>query len=106
ELGVLNVGGTGIVKVNEVSFELGKLDALYVGRGNQEIVFSSSDAAQPAEFYLLSYPAHATHPTRLIRAYEQAKAMLGTAETANLREITKLIHLEGARSCQLEMGFT
>ncbi len=106
ELGVLNVGGTGIVKVNGVSFELGKLDALYVGRGNEEIVFSSSDPAQPAEFYLLSYPAHATHATRLIRAYEQAKAMLGTAETANLREITKLIHLEGTRSCQLVMGFT
>jgi 4-deoxy-L-threo-5-hexosulose-uronate ketol-isomerase len=106
ELGVLNVGGAGTVKVNGVPFELKKLDALYVGRGNEEIVFSSADPTHAAEFYLLSYPAHATHPTKLIRAYEQAKVTLGAPETANLREITKLIHLEGTRSCQLVMGFT
>ena len=106
ELGVLNIGGAGVVKVNGIRFELKKLDALYVGRGNEEIVFSSSEPAQSAEFYLLSYPAHATHPTALIRSAEQAKVSLGAAETANLREITKLIHLEGARSCQLVMGFT
>jgi 4-deoxy-L-threo-5-hexosulose-uronate ketol-isomerase len=106
ELGVLNVGGPGSVTANGVPFELKKLDALYVGRGNEEIVFSSVDSAHPAEFYLLSYPAHATHPTQLIRSAEQTKVMLGAAETANLREITKLIHLEGTRSCQLVMGVT
>jgi 4-deoxy-L-threo-5-hexosulose-uronate ketol-isomerase len=106
ELGVLNIGGAGSVTANGTPFELKKLDALYVGRGNEEIVFSSLDPAHPAEFYLLSYPAHATHPTQLIRSAEQAKVMLGAAETANLREITKLIHLEGTRSCQLVMGFT
>ena len=106
ELGVLNIGGAGRVKVNGVPFELKKLDALYVGRGNQEIVFSSVDPAHSAEFYLLSYLAHATHPTQLIRSAEQAKVSLGATETANLREITKLIHLEGTRSCQLVMGFT
>jgi 4-deoxy-L-threo-5-hexosulose-uronate ketol-isomerase len=106
ELGILNIGGAGAVKVNSVPFELKKLDALYVGRGNEEIVFSSSDPVHPAEFYLLSYPAHATHPTTLIRSAERTRATLGAAETANLREITKLIHLEGTRSCQLVMGFT
>jgi 4-deoxy-L-threo-5-hexosulose-uronate ketol-isomerase len=106
ELGVLNIGGAGEVKVNGIPFELKKLDALYVGRGNEEIVFSSADTAHTAEFYLLSYPAHATHPTRLIRSAEQAKVTLGAAETANLRELTKLVHLEGTRSCQLVMGFT
>jgi 4-deoxy-L-threo-5-hexosulose-uronate ketol-isomerase len=106
ELGILNIGGAGVVKVNGISFELEKLDALYIGRGNEEIVFSSTDPAQPAGFYLLSYPAHATHPTQLIRSAEPAKITLGAAPTANLREITKLIHLEGTRSCQLVMGFT
>ena len=106
ELGVLNIGGAGVVRVNGVPFELNKLDALYVGRGNEEIVFSSADTAQAAEFYLLSYPAHATHPTKFVRSAEQAKVALGAAETGNLREITKLIHLEGTRSCQLVMGFT
>jgi 4-deoxy-L-threo-5-hexosulose-uronate ketol-isomerase len=33
-------------------------------------------------------------------------ATLGSPATANLRTINKLIHLEGARSCQLVMGFT
>jgi 4-deoxy-L-threo-5-hexosulose-uronate ketol-isomerase len=106
ELGILNIGGAGVVTVGGVPFEIKKLDALYVGRGNEEIVFSSSDSAHAAEFYLLSYPAHATHATQLIRSGEQAKVTLGAAETANLREITKLIHLEGTRSCQLVMGFT
>jgi 4-deoxy-L-threo-5-hexosulose-uronate ketol-isomerase len=106
ELGVLNIGGAGEVKVNGTRFELKRLDALYVGRGSEEIVFSSADTAHAAEYYLLSYPAHATYPTKLIRSAEQAKVTLGAAETANLREITKLIHLEGTRSCQLVMGFT
>jgi 4-deoxy-L-threo-5-hexosulose-uronate ketol-isomerase len=106
ELGVLNIGGAGVIKVNGVPFELEKLDALYVGPGNEEIVFSSSDMTSPAEFYLLSYPAHAAHPTTLIRSAEQARVTLGASETANVREITKLIHLEGTRSCQLVMGFT
>jgi 4-deoxy-L-threo-5-hexosulose-uronate ketol-isomerase len=106
ELGILNIGDAGKVTVNGTPFQLRKLDALYVGRGNEEIAFSSDDAALPAEFYLLSYPAHATYPTQLIRSVEQSKNTLGAPETANLREITKLIHLDGTRSCQLVMGFT
>jgi len=54
----------------------------------------------------LSYPAHAVHPTKLVHSVDEAKTTLGSAETANLRDITKVIHLEGARSCQLVMGFT
>jgi len=106
ELGILNIGGVGTVSVNDANFELNKLDGLYVGRGNENVVFESADPAQPADFYLLSYPAHAVYPTQLIRSAEQAKVTLGAPETANLREITKLIHLEGTRSCQLVMGFT
>jgi 4-deoxy-L-threo-5-hexosulose-uronate ketol-isomerase len=106
ELGILNIGSAGTVTVNGTAYELQTLDALYVGRGDEEISFSSADKEHPAEFYLLSYPAHAVHPTRLIRSAEQQKATLGSVETANLREITRLIHLEGTRSCQLVMGFT
>jgi 4-deoxy-L-threo-5-hexosulose-uronate ketol-isomerase len=106
ELGILNIGGAGSVKVEGVHYELKALDALYVGRGNEEIIFSSADGSIPAEFYLLSYPAHAVHPTQLIHSKEQAKTTLGSPETANLREITRLIHLEETRSCQLVMGFT
>jgi 4-deoxy-L-threo-5-hexosulose-uronate ketol-isomerase len=106
ELGILNIGGNGIVTVGGTPYALQNLDALYVGRGNEEIAFSSVDATSPAEFYLLSYPAHAVYPTQLILSGEQGKVELGSAQNANHREITKLIYLDGVRSCQLVMGFT
>src|ERR1019366_8553381 len=37
ELGVLNVGGAGSVVVDGVTFELDKLDCLYVGRGSKAV---------------------------------------------------------------------
>jgi 4-deoxy-L-threo-5-hexosulose-uronate ketol-isomerase len=106
ELGVLNIGGPGTIQVQDAEYELGKLDALYIGRENEEVAFASKDTSHPAEFYLLSYPSHAVHPTSLIRAREQQGSKLGSSETANLREITRLIHLNGVRSSQLVMGFT
>ena len=106
ELGILNIGGAGKVIVNGKVYEIPRLDALYVGRGNEEVVFSSTDTAHPAEFYLLSYPAHTEFPTQLIHSAESQKAKLGSAAMANERELTRLIHLEGTRSCQLVMGFT
>ncbi len=106
ELGILNIGAAGEVEVDGEKHTLGKLDALYVGRGDHSITFSSSDSSSPAEFYLLSYPAHAEYPTTLIQRGKEAPLTIGAQETANLRTITKLIHLEGARSCQLVMGFT
>ena len=106
ELGILNIGGAGAVSVDEIAYELGNLDALYVGRGKEHIVFSSLDASFPAEFYLLSYPAHASYPTTKIESGYAESAVLGSPETANHRRINRLIHLAGARSCQLVMGFT
>lgn len=106
ELGVLNVGGPGSVTVDGEVFGLDRLDGLYVGRGARDVVFSSKNPQMPAEFYLLSYPAHAAYPTRPIRSATEARVQLGAPETANKREITKLIHLAGVRSCQLVMGFT
>jgi 4-deoxy-L-threo-5-hexosulose-uronate ketol-isomerase len=108
ELGVLNVGGAGTVTVDGTVFELGKLDVLYIGRGNKDVSFASADAAAPAAFYLLSYPAHAEHPTKRVTFAElQAGAVhLGSEETCNKRSIYKAIFLDGIRSCQLVMGFT
>lgn len=111
ELGILNIGGPGRVTVGPessapASFDLEKLDALYIGRGNERVEFHSLDESTPAEFYLLSYPAHAEFPTQAIRPAELKRTSLGSAETANRREITRLIHLNGVRSCQLVMGFT
>src|SRR5271170_8288320 len=63
ELGAFNVGGPGSVVVDGKSFDLDKLDCLYVGRGSRDVIFSSSDGKNPANFYLLSYPAHTEYPT-------------------------------------------
>lgn len=106
ELGIINTGAAGVVEVDGVRFELGFLDCLYVGRGSQRVSFSSRRATQPAKFYLLSYPAHATHPTTLARHSETAGTALGAPVTANGRTLYKFIHADGIKSCQLVMGLT
>lgn len=106
ELGVLNIGGPGVVRVGGKSYELNNLDVLYIGRGNAEVSFASSDKAQPAIFYLLSYPAHASYPVALVRKEDAHPKEMGSAETCNHRTICKYIYLDGAQSCQLVMGVT
>jgi 4-deoxy-L-threo-5-hexosulose-uronate ketol-isomerase len=106
ELGVLNIGGPGTVRVDGTSFALECLDGLYVARGSREVSFSSDDPRRPAEFYLVSYPAHATFPTALARRAEAVAVKLGTQAECNSRTIRKYIHPDGIRSCQLVMGFT
>jgi 4-deoxy-L-threo-5-hexosulose-uronate ketol-isomerase len=106
ELGVLNVGGAGSVVVDGKSFDLEKLDCLYVGRGNRAVTFSSKKASDPAYFYLLSYPAHAEYPTAMVKFSDLQGVHLGAAETCNKRTIYKAIYKDGIKSCQLVMGFT
>jgi 4-deoxy-L-threo-5-hexosulose-uronate ketol-isomerase len=106
ELAVFNIGSAGAVQVDDESYSLEKRDALYIGQGQHAISFSGASPDTPAEFYLLSYPAHAVHPLALVRAADLVPQTIGDPATANLRSIHKLIHLEGASSCQLVMGFT
>ena len=106
ELGALNIGGKGTIQVDGKPFALDNLDCLYIGRGAKEVVFESSDMASPAIFYLLSYLAHASYPTTLVRKDQASPTELGSAETCNRRTIRKYIYLDGARSCQLVMGVT
>jgi 4-deoxy-L-threo-5-hexosulose-uronate ketol-isomerase len=106
ELGVLNVSGAGSVVVDGKSFEMGKLDCLYVGRGSKAVTFSSKSAKDPAHFYLLSYPAHAEYPTAMVKFADLQGLQLGAAETCNKRTIYKAIYKDGIKSCQLVMGFT
>src|SRR5579862_972935 len=106
EVGALNSGGRGAIHVDGTTYNLDNLDCLYIGRGSQKISFESSDPATPAVFYLLSYPAHASHPTTLVYKDQANPVELGSAETCNHRTVCKYIHLEGAKSCQLVMGVT
>lgn len=106
ELGALNIGGNGVIHVDGKSYAMGNLDCLYLGRGAKEILFESADANAPAIFYLLSYPAHAGHPTTLVRKDQASRVELGSVETCNRRTVCKYIYLDGVASCQLVMGVT
>lgn len=106
ELGVLNTGGAGTVTVDGTAHALAAHDVLYVGRGSRDVTFASHDAAAPARFYLVSYPAHAAHPTTRVTPAEADALELGTQETANARRVRRYVHAGGARSAQLVMGVT
>lgn len=106
ELGIINVGEDAIVEADGETYSLSKLDALYLGKGTKEVVFKPvRQGAQPV-LYLLSAPAHATHPNQLLKKEDAQPTTIGDAATANRRTIYKYIHLEGIRSCQLVMGLT
>lgn len=106
ELGIINIGGAGTVRVDGTDYELGYREALYVGRGSKEVVFHSADAGQPAHFYLNSTPAHRACPTKKVTEAEAEVVELGTLETANHRVIRKLIVSSVVEVCQLQMGMT
>ncbi len=106
ELGIINVGGAGTVKVDGEMFELGFKEALYIGRGKQELIFSSRNAAAPAKFYFNSTPAHTAYPTRRITKQDAEIVTLGAQETSNHRTINKLIVNSVLPTCQLQMGMT
>jgi 4-deoxy-L-threo-5-hexosulose-uronate ketol-isomerase len=106
ELGIINVAGDGEVIVDGKSYEVNKLDCLYIGKGTKQVAFKSKNSNIPAVFYLLSAPAHKTYPVALMTHAQAAKVNAGHQSTANERVINKYVHLEGIQSCQLVMGLT
>lgn len=106
EVGIVNVGGNAVVRVNDHDHTLQGNDMLYVGRGKKKIEFRSQDKKTPAALYFVSYPAHADYPDVLVRHSEAEKVTIGSAEGANKRTINKYIHMGGVKSCQLVMGLT
>ena len=106
EIGVLNIGGAGTVTVDGTAHALGKRDLVYVSRGSRSVSFASDDAGQPARFYIVSYPAHAAHPTSVVLAKDAQGGELGSMEQANRRRIVRYIHTAGVKSAQLVMGMT
>ncbi|RWB30348.1 MAG: 5-dehydro-4-deoxy-D-glucuronate isomerase [Mesorhizobium sp.] len=106
EMIAVNIGGTGVVKAGGQSYELQPRDMLYLGMGANEVSFASANAAEPAKFYLLSAPAHQSHPSRLIRIGDAKRLDLGSQATSNERSIFQFIHAEGVKTCQLVVGMT
>jgi len=106
EIGIVNVGGSGSILVDEKSFAMDNKDCLYIGLGNKKVVFSSDSEKNPAIYYMTSTPAHKEYPTTKAAKAEANPVELGTPETCNERTIFQYIHLNGIKSCQLVMGFT
>lgn len=117
ELGVINIGGTGVITVDGKEYTVEHKQGMYIGMGSKDISFASADAAAPAKFYLNSAPAHMTYPTVLIKRdgtpkdgvviiKDENKVELGCLEDSNHRTICKYILPGQVESCQLEMGMT
>ncbi len=110
EIGILNVGpAAGTLRVGAAVHELGPLDCLYVGLGEKDVSFeapSPAPAGSGPQFFFISTPAHAKHPTAVVRSADLRTDPIGDPAKANRRRINKLIHPDGVKSCQLVMGFT
>jgi len=106
EIGIINVGGSGLITVDGIGYHLDRLSCLYLGKGTEKVVFSSQIPSDPALFFMLSTPAHDVLPNRLFSKEEASPVELGTAENVNQRTIYKYIHQDGINSCQLVMGLT
>ncbi len=106
ELGVFNIGGPGVVRVNGTGYRLATRDAIYIGRGNREVRFESEDRNSPAVYYFVSYPAHSVCESRVVRESEAEASVLGTAAKANRRTLRRYISLPAVTTSQLTMGLT
>ena len=106
EIGVINIGGSGLIKVDKKDYKMKHKDALYIGRGSKNIELSSSNSNKPAKYYFVSYPAHTSFPTAHAKFSESTPVHLGSLSTSNKRTIYKYIFPDGIQSCQLVMGLT
>lgn len=106
EMGIFNVGGEGYVKAGDNVFRMGYKEALYLGKGDRKVTFSSTDPQNPAKFYFCSAPAHAAYPGHLTTKENAVHMELGSLEESNHRIINRMIVQEVTPTCQLQMGMT
>lgn len=102
ELIAVNIGEAGTISVDSTDHAVGPRDMLYVGMGAKDVRF----AGEGAKFYLLSAPAHASHPTTLLQKSGAKRLDLGSNETANERSIFQYVNADSVRTCQLVVGLT
>lgn len=105
EIGLVNLGEPGHVRVGENRYSLGPMDFLYIGAGQPEIAFEPCGASQPC-FYFLSCPADRQLPVARIGRNEVTPEEIGETHTSSRRKLFRFIHPEGVASCRLVMGMT
>ncbi len=106
EMGIINIGGTGKITVDGTTHELKYKEALYIGSGEKEVHFESSESSSPAKFYINSAPAHKSYPDKHITLDDAEVVELGALESSNHRKINKLLVHQVIDTCQLQMGMT
>ena len=106
EGGIINIGGKGIITLDNEEFILDNQDGLYIGRGVKDIAFKAVDENHSPKFYFNSAPAHHTYPHTLITLEKANKVHLGSDAQSNKRTINQYIHPDVCQSCQLVMGMT
>jgi 4-deoxy-L-threo-5-hexosulose-uronate ketol-isomerase len=106
EIGIINVDGKGTVSADGVSYTIDFKEALYIGRGNKEVIFESENPDKPAHFYINSAPAHKEYPTKKVTLKDADVLDMGSLEESNARRINRLIINSVVETCQLQMGLT
>jgi 4-deoxy-L-threo-5-hexosulose-uronate ketol-isomerase len=102
ELIAVNIGAGGSISVDGVDHAVGSRDMLYIGMGAKDVRF----AGNGAKYYLLSAPAHATHPTTLLQQSGAKRLDMGSSATANERSIYQYVNADSVKTCQLVVGLT
>jgi len=106
EMGIINIGSPGFIKVDDEEYALNYKDLLYVGMGVRDIQFLSKNSEELAKFYLVCTTAHRSYPTKKIKFDMVEPIFLGSAEGASKRVLYKYIVPETIQTCQLTMGMT
>jgi 4-deoxy-L-threo-5-hexosulose-uronate ketol-isomerase len=105
EIGIINIGAPATIKVDGETFTLANKEALYIGKGANEVTFEPL-ASGEAKLYFNSAPAHCSYPTRKIGMNEANIMEMGSANESNHRLIHQLIVNTILPTCQLQMGLT
>jgi 4-deoxy-L-threo-5-hexosulose-uronate ketol-isomerase len=106
EMGIINIGGDAEVQTGTGIYKIAFKEALYLGKGTRDVVFTSTDPEHPAKLYINSAPAHHTYPSKKVRVADAEVVVLGTMEASNHRTLNKLLVNSIVETCQLQMGMT
>jgi len=106
EMGIINIGGNAIIEIDGDKMKLGYKEALYIGRGKKNIVFTSTDFSKPAKLYVNSAPAHTEYPVTKVTLANADSLEMGSQNSSNARKINRLIVNSIVKTCQLQMGLT